>query len=502
MFKKTLIPIAVFIILLVSLAEAQTTYYVGPTRYYTSIGDAIAVCSDGDKIEIDDATYNEYDLHVEVDLEIEGNISYPGSVIIETNSNGRGILVDSIDEFSIRGVTIRNGVGPISIGGGAIYFYNVESAIVENCRFIDNYSPYDGGAICTHTAGSLVLDSCYFYLNEANASGGAVCLMGTYTSYEVEIFDNYLEYNVSNEAGGALYLETGGNATVSRNQLYNNSNVDGGGSSAMGGGAIYCPGYDTIEDNYIFNNTSEGYGGGMYVHGLTVAEGNLICNNTGENGGGVTIAGTGGNFDGNTIYGNTATIEGGGIFVEMYGDVDIINTIVWDNSPDQIDDDDGNLDATYCDIGGGWAGTGNIDHDPACCAPDYDEFSISSSSCCYQTGYNGVNIGALGVGCSSYEYLLGDASMYATSWPPSLTGGDATYLLYYFYGSNEACEIDGIWLSADVNASCSVTMADITVLTNYFRGLAELKYCPYRPPLWFDEGDLPGSAPAGWPNCE
>ncbi|MCP4581982.1 MAG: hypothetical protein GY839_10210 [candidate division Zixibacteria bacterium] len=112
-----------------------------------------------------------------------------------------------------------------------------------------------------------------------------------------------------------------------------------------------------------------------------------------------------------------------------------------------------------------------------------------------------------------FNYLPGDVNMYNGVWPPHAIGGDVTYLVNYFRSipSSQACLMHNptaviapvyFWASADANGDCLVIGSDVTRLVNYFRGLTELSHCPDYPPAWLTPDDLPGEAPAGWPNCE
>ena len=103
----------------------------------------------------------------------------------------------------------------------------------------------------------------------------------------------------------------------------------------------------------------------------------------------------------------------------------------------------------------------------------------------------------------AYEYLPGDANMYNGVWPPTVIGGDVTYLVNYFRGmlSSHPCLLDGFWASADINGDCNVIGSDVTKLVSFFRGVGTILWCPEYEPAWQSSGDLPGSAPSGWPNC-
>ncbi|MCP4584011.1 MAG: Omp28-related outer membrane protein [candidate division Zixibacteria bacterium] len=101
-------------------------------------------------------------------------------------------------------------------------------------------------------------------------------------------------------------------------------------------------------------------------------------------------------------------------------------------------------------------------------------------------------------------YLPGDVNMFNGAWPPTVIGGDVTFLVNYFRGqeTSQACLVDGFWCSADANGDCMVIGSDVTKMVNYFRGTTSITYCLDYEPLWLSTDDLPVDAPDGWPNCE
>jgi CubicO group peptidase (beta-lactamase class C family) len=103
-----------------------------------------------------------------------------------------------------------------------------------------------------------------------------------------------------------------------------------------------------------------------------------------------------------------------------------------------------------------------------------------------------------------FPYLPGDVNMYDGAWPPTVIGGDVTYLVSYFRGmiSSQPCRLDGFWCAADANGDCTVIGSDVTRLVNYFRGIINLNYCPDYSPAWESPEYLPEEPPPGWPNCE
>jgi hypothetical protein len=102
-----------------------------------------------------------------------------------------------------------------------------------------------------------------------------------------------------------------------------------------------------------------------------------------------------------------------------------------------------------------------------------------------------------------YEYMAGDANMLVGQWPPQVIGGDVTYLVNYFRGTNSPCLLGdpAFYCAADVNADCQVIGSDVTRMVTYFRGLAAIAPCPDYESAWPTPEDIPGEAPSGWPNC-
>jgi hypothetical protein len=70
----------------------------------------------------------------------------------------------------------------------------------------------------------------------------------------------------------------------------------------------------------------------------------------------------------------------------------LTNCILWGNTPAQLDDDPGLPGGvaviSYCDVQGGWAGTGNIDVDPLFVQPGTDDVRLAVGSPCVDAGDN------------------------------------------------------------------------------------------------------------------
>ncbi|MCK4406425.1 MAG: right-handed parallel beta-helix repeat-containing protein [Bacteroidales bacterium] len=171
------------------------------------------------------------------------------------------------------------------------------------------------------------------YIDSIPAGGGIKCINSSPTIEKNIIKENGCDWYID---GGGIYCEN------SNSHILNNTISDNEGAYYGAGICIYDSSEVLIKGNVIFNNlTWSGYGiakgGGVFCGGnmcYAVIEQNTICNNIVD-------------------FGN-----GGGI---CSNNASIVNTILWNNYPDEIA---GQITITYSDVQGGWTGIGNIDADP------------------------------------------------------------------------------------------------------------------------------------------
>lgn len=121
----------------------------------------------------------------------------------------------------------------------------------------------------------------------------------------------------------------------------------------------------TFVNNVIFKNRAK-YGGGFYF-----SDDPVLTNNT--------------------LFDNTASLEGGGIWCDPKAPTYITNTILWNNGspqgPEIYIDQNGDVpDVTYCNVHGGWTGTGNIDAAPVWADPAGGDFHLNWDSPCKDVG--------------------------------------------------------------------------------------------------------------------
>jgi predicted outer membrane repeat protein len=137
---------------------------------------------------------------------------------------------------------------------------------------------------------------------------------------------------------------------------------------------------------------------GGHVSDVTVVN----CTFAGNEGGSALDAG--GSYTSVTVVNctfaqNSALSDGGAI--QAWGSefggasVDVYNTLMWGNTPVQMSVHDrwgspGEIQATYCNVEGGWEGEGNIDADPLFVDPDGGDFRLSAGSPCIDAADNTV----------------------------------------------------------------------------------------------------------------
>jgi len=358
----------------------------------------------------------------------------------------------------------------IVTGWGGLEFNNINN-VSENCEVsLTIFEHARAAAIRINTSNTVIIDGCKFQFNMGNPEPGAILVNGG----APEITYNYFTENYSQGNGGAIRLTNGTNAIVERNIFWKNSAYSFGGAVSIEG----C-----TEDMGLFNNTMS------------------------EN------------------RANTA----GALFVDDCSPL-VFNNIMWKDTAHYMNEIYANAisyapEIDYCDIYGGWVDGGDniMDIDPLFADSENGDFQITwanypnddqTKSPCIDAGHpdtewfldgdnTRVDIGALYFHqeVTGLQYFPGDCNMALGLWPPQVIGGDVTYLVGYFIGSdNTPCELDNFWASADISGDCQVIGGDVSALVGYLIGTnPEILYCPDYTPVW---PPIPDNPPSGWPNCD
>jgi len=336
-----------------------------------------------------------------------------------------------------------NGIqGTIESWGGGI-LCDLSNPVISHSTFRNNWAGYRGGAIACWGGSNLTISYCSISENYASNNGGALYLVGELPNI------TYISYCTIND---------------------NISDCEGGG--------ITCSQNLLIEKCIVVNNTATTGGGGIRY----TFEGNLIIKNC-------------------TIYGNTAS-TGGGVLCNLGGNPIITNSILWENSPNQIGGTP--QDVNYSCISGGWLGTGNIEEDPLFVDPTNGDYHLQSNEGSYHGGAwlpdlghspcidagdpasphgneplpNGdrVNMGAYGNTAEaslSYEYNYPDVTVdltYLTGSPVGIGGGNLYFEILIENQDSVALDYDA-WLDISYEGGTPFT-AVLRSFTNYLPGWA------------------------------
>lgn len=319
----------------------------------------------------------------------------------------------------INGFTIQNGyaqgVGPNENGGG-IYCFSASPSLI-NLNITHNKSFNSGGGIYCDSSSPLINNVTLTH-NDAITSGGGVSLLNSYVAFE----------NVNFTFNIAVFVHGGGIETV-------DSEVS----------LIRCK---------ITNNYSGGPGGGIVFYG---PESLIIINST--------------------LANNTAWYSGPDIYCPS-SNLIIINSIIWNYSPNTIVAEMELVQIFYSDVIGGWIGEGNISEDPQFIDFENSNYTLQANSPCRDTGtayyvfdgdtlinlnpgeYNGT---APDMGAIEYNsFALGDLNQ-----DGSVNILDVVIIVSIILG-DEPTEWEAY--AADMNSDGSINVTDIVLIVNVILG--------------------------------
>jgi hypothetical protein len=232
-----------------------------------------------------------------------------------------------LDGFSIIGGNANADVWPNDGGGGMSTYQG--SPTVTNCLFVENTAFADGGGMRNWGDGRPAIKNCRFLANIAAQEGGG--MMNGPASSPVVANCIFIANSAGEDGGGMYNNETSG--SIITNCLFRENSAD-----LTGAGMYNVNGSDPRVINCSFSRNQAGEAGGA------------VCN---------------------TRSNPTLT-----------------NCILWGDSA-ATDPEIHNVDSTplitYCNIAGGYAGTGNIDENPMFADTD---LHLSTGSPCIDAGSN------------------------------------------------------------------------------------------------------------------
>jgi hypothetical protein len=278
----------------------------------------------------------------------EGNNSVLQGFTIRNghSTQGGGIYLitssPTISDCTIRDNVVSQPTG-MSVQGGGIYS-SASSPIISNCTITNNLS--SGGADTIYGGGIFI------------TNGGAPIITNT------TISSNQVRSSWS-ALGGGIFVDGPSSPIISDSDISYNSAQDPS-WTAQGGGIYFAANTFPRLDNCIINGNSAKEGGGILFNGSVSYPGLTNC----------------------TIVRNIATSHGGAIYF-YNASTDIINSILWENSPENIYlAGNSNPNITYSDVDPLYPGTGNIDANPAFVDIGTQDFHLTGSSQCINTGNN------------------------------------------------------------------------------------------------------------------
>ena len=225
---------------------------------------------------------------------------------------------------SVNGIKIYGGIirgGSSSNGGGAIQIKNGGTVYIEGGTFCRNSSSDDGGAInIDGSNANLFIDNVMFMDNRAMGAVFSNCFGGAITCEEAsaEILNSKFYSNDAEYHGGAVFVRGSKKFTMTNCIVKDNTAKRG-----FGGGIYLSAGSGKgtrIEDTSFLNNTSDSDGGALYInaYGKVDVFGTLFEGNSSEkNGGAVSVNHNGACFYDCMFKKNHAKEYGGGIFLDI-----------------------------------------------------------------------------------------------------------------------------------------------------------------------------------------
>lgn len=274
-------------------------------------------------------------------------------------------------------------------GGGGSFGCDIEDettepSLISNCLFSGNSATQYGGGIRFFHALNLDVESCTFTQNTSPMGGG---LYYDWDS-KYHINDCLIADNIGSSTGGGI-------ACNRRNEVtYQGCTISGNTTQGKGGG-IYTN-YDHPRFlNCTLLDNSAGLGGGAFCHKTDAQFANCIIgrNEATTEGGGLIFSRTDTHTAKNPLVVNCSILTNhsgqgaGGIQVEDGSNPSFINTILWDDTANEIViDASSTADFQYCNIQGGWPGTLNINLPPQVKDIENGDFHLLAGSPCIGAG--------------------------------------------------------------------------------------------------------------------
>jgi hypothetical protein len=235
--------------------------------------------------------------------------------------------------------------------GGGIYAEDADITVLD-CNFIQNTCP-DGSGLYNDNS-DCVIDGCTFVNNSSTVGGGILN-----TNSKPVIVDCLFENNTAIDGAGIVH-QNGSDSYIVNCLFKTNAALDEG-------GAILIRFSDPVVTNCIFDRNTARYGAGINCSGAS-SPAVATC----------------------TFAGNIGKQAGGGVFNsddDKVAGLDISNSILWQNLPDQIFESFGSsATVRYTNVEGAWPGPNNLDVDPMFLSFASGNYRLKATSPCLDVG--------------------------------------------------------------------------------------------------------------------
>ncbi len=191
----------------------------------------------------------------------------------------------------------------------------------------------------------------------------------------------------------------GGGVSINMDAYPVFSNVEINHNVAINGGGIFCGMSNCILNNVSIHSNHALNGAGIfgdYFSSIQLNFCTVVRNISDQNGGGVYLNEGLLHVQNCTFSSNIAGGSGGGLFYncEFNSNSNIVNSILWSNSPDEIYSQSGSPLVNYSDVAGGFPGMENIDEDPLFVDPSNNDFHLLWTGFPEETGFKSPCIDA------------------------------------------------------------------------------------------------------------
>jgi len=235
--------------------------------------------------------------------------------------------------------------------GGAIFCSNSGNLTISNSYFFQNYAEWDGGGIYLEDNSDVDIDNCLFLQNNCGFYGGGMVVYGSASTIE----------NCTFEGNNSAIFAAGFSSWNGANsELYN--------CSFLANNAGACAGVYTVNSNLIMANV-------LFQGNITDYGSGAACGITSSN---VEVSNV-------TAVDNISPLSGGAFWLND-GTLDVYNSILWNNQPEDIYTLSGTSSIANSCVSDGSVGPNVIYDDPQFIDYAGTEYHLNENSPCIDTG--------------------------------------------------------------------------------------------------------------------